>query len=179
MDSANEKETLRERLIVAGIEELATHGVGDFSLRRVASACGTSCAAPYRHFADKEALIHSILLYIDRQWELLRDSILQSWEGDPCRQLTEVSLAYVRFSYANPHYRRILLETGEAKHGFAPEVLEAYCRTRSAAAAHDLAYRLPALLYGTVAMLESGELANDDTGWSTIRTAVTELLERP
>ena len=178
MEEVYEKSSLRDRLIVAGIEELATHGVGDFSLRRVAAACGTSCAAPYRHFTDKDALIHSILLYINRQWELLRDSILAAWAGDDGRALTEVALAYVRFSYANPHYRRVLAETGEAAHGFAPELLAAYCATRSEEAARALTYRLPALLYGTVAMLESGELKNDEDGWRNIRAAVAELIAR-
>jgi len=174
-----EKDSLRDRLIVGGIEEIATHGVGGFSLRRVAAACGTSCAAPYRHFPDKESFIREILLYIDRQWGLLRDGILQHWEGDPLRGLTEVSLAYIRFSLANPHYRRILREAGVPRGDFAGETLRAYCETRSEIAAAALAYRLPALLYGTVTMLESGELANDERGWHEIREAVTELLTRP
>ena len=179
MEETTSKISLRDRLIVAGIEELATHGVGDFSLRRVAAACGTSCAAPYRHFADKEELIRSILLYINSQWELLRDSIMQSFVGDSTRQLTEISLAYIRFSYANPHYRRVLAETGEAGRGFAPDLLADYCARLDAAAGGALAYRLPALLYGTVAMLESGELKNNASTWESIRAAVCDLLARP
>ena len=36
--------TIRERLILAGIEEIRLHGLQDFSLRKAASACGVSCA---------------------------------------------------------------------------------------------------------------------------------------
>ena len=56
--------------------------------------------------------------------------------------------------------------------------LAAYCATRSEEAARALTYRLPALLYGTVAMLESGELKNDEDGWRNIRAAVAELIAR-
>ena len=55
--------SVREQLIVAGISELETHGVADFSLRRVASACNISCAAPYKHFKSKEALVEGIFDY--------------------------------------------------------------------------------------------------------------------
>ena len=46
--------SVRTRLIVAGINELEERGVKDFSLRRVALAAEVSCAAPYRHFKDKD-----------------------------------------------------------------------------------------------------------------------------
>lgn len=39
----------RETLILAGLEELNEYGVQHFSTRRVAKACGVSCAAPYKH----------------------------------------------------------------------------------------------------------------------------------
>ena len=43
---------LKEKLLTAGIDEILIHGMGDFSLRRVAAACGASCAAPYKHFKN-------------------------------------------------------------------------------------------------------------------------------
>jgi len=52
---AKERNTnLRQDLILAGIEEINTHGANDFSVRRVASACHVSTAAPYKHFKDKK-----------------------------------------------------------------------------------------------------------------------------
>ena len=48
-------ESIRERLIIAGIKEIELHGFNDFSLRRVAAACEVSCAAPYRHYKNKDA----------------------------------------------------------------------------------------------------------------------------
>ena len=53
MDEELGSASVREQLIKAGISELENHGISDFSLRRVASGCNISCAAPYKHFKDK------------------------------------------------------------------------------------------------------------------------------
>ena len=51
----------REALILAGLEELNEYGIQHFSTRRVAKACGMSCAAPYKHFKDSHEFIAEIL----------------------------------------------------------------------------------------------------------------------
>ena len=58
---------LKEKLLSAGIDEIAAHGVRDFSLRRVAAACGASCAAPYKHFKNKEEFLRATIEYIDEK----------------------------------------------------------------------------------------------------------------
>lgn len=65
---AHEEASMRERLILAGIQEIEARGIQNFSMRQVANACGVSCAAPYKHFQDKNDLILSIVLYIQQQW---------------------------------------------------------------------------------------------------------------
>ena len=101
-DDFSGTDTLRHRLLVAGTNEIGQYGIANFSLRRVAAACGTSCAAPYRHFKNKEAFILEILRYIEGQWELLCSQILSLYEGDIRKQLIEVCIAYIRFWVANP-----------------------------------------------------------------------------
>ena len=54
MEDIDSAVMLKEKLLTAGIDEILTHGMGDFSLRRVAASCGASCAAPYKHFKNKE-----------------------------------------------------------------------------------------------------------------------------
>ena len=61
MEEYYQPEALREALIIAGLKEIEIHGLTDFSLRRVAAACGVSCAAPYRHFKSKGELILAII----------------------------------------------------------------------------------------------------------------------
>ena len=81
--------SVREQLIVAGIAELEAHGIPDFSLRRVATACNLSCAAPYKHFKDKDALIDAIFAYIRQQLDFLLKQVADVFEAEPRRQLVE------------------------------------------------------------------------------------------
>ena len=87
---------LRENLLLAGISELEGHGLGGFSLRRVAAACGVSCAAPYKHFESKEAFIAAILSYIHEKWELLEGHICAVFPNADTARLVELCLADIR-----------------------------------------------------------------------------------
>jgi AcrR family transcriptional regulator len=51
---------LRNALIRAGMTLLTTEGAAALDLRKVARLAGVSHAAPYRHFADKNALLIAI-----------------------------------------------------------------------------------------------------------------------
>ena len=54
--SAFAKET-GELLLLAGIEEIEKNGIQNLSMRKLAARCGISCAAPYKHFKDKEQML--------------------------------------------------------------------------------------------------------------------------
>ena len=101
----------RERLILAGVEELNAYGVQHFSTRRVAKACGVSCAAPYKHFKDTHAFIAEILGYINRQYDAEQHVLLEKYEDASVReQLVQVSLHYIRFLTEHPAFRRIVMQ---------------------------------------------------------------------
>ena len=101
----------RERLILAGVEELNAYGVQHFSTRRVAKACGVSCAAPYKHFKDTHAFIAEILGYINRQYDAEQHVLLEKYEDASVReQLVQVSLHYIRFLAEHPAFRRIVMQ---------------------------------------------------------------------
>ncbi len=100
---------LRKRLILGGLAELAEHGIRDFSLRRVALSQDVSCAAPYRHFKDKEALILAIIEYVREGWELLsEEAVIAHGIGNP-RTVTELCSLAVRFWLGNGNFRSVLL----------------------------------------------------------------------
>jgi len=182
-------DTLRDRLLVAGTNELGLHGIADFSLRRVAAACQTSCAAPYKHFRNKEEFILEIIRYINRQWELLRDQILTLFEGDGRKQLIEVCIAYIRFWIANPNYRSALTasektidekQSGERAKNSADvgELLQSYY-TAAGMDSKEAARKLctvKAILYGMTAMLENGELPNDAGTFDMIRGVIEKEI---
>ena len=182
MDEEMTVEPLRDRLIVAGTEEISRHGIADFSLRRVAAACGTSCAAPYKHFKNKEAFISEIVRYINRQWELLRTQILSLFADDLRKGLTEVCIAYIRFWVANPNYRSVLVaakrEAGGRTDGEYADVsaefsklCSTYCQecNKSESETERISLMLQATLLGITAMLENGELENNDESFEKIR----------
>ena len=181
MAEKEEKQSLKERLICAGIDEIAAHGIADFSLRRVAYACQVSCAAPYRHFADREAFIRETVSYINRQWGLLRDNISHLYAKDAKRRLTELCVAYIRFLVANDNYRSVLVASGE--HWDEDERISLLLRECFLAGGVDeeeqrrRQYAIRAVLYGTVAMLASGELPNEEKTFDMIRLTLQRELD--
>ena len=167
MKIANSDEGIRERLIIAGIKEIELHGLTDFSLRRVASACEVSCAAPYRHYKNKDELVLAIIAYINSRWDMMSEQIEKTFEGDTARQLIEVCTANVRFLIANPNYLSIMLpvqsgmteeQQSERARIWAriKNLAEKYATERNATddGRAELAFLLQTLIYGTVMLLE-------------------------
>lgn len=176
-------------LIISGIDELEAHGLHDFSLRRVANRCGVSCAAPYRHFQNKDALILAIIAYVNKQWAMLGEQVIATYEGDVKRQIIEVCMANVKFWNANPSFRYIMLldksslediDINERNHvgGMLRDLVGGYCAERSLSQADEarLYFSTRALLYGSAQMLATGELENTPDGLSTVRACLENLF---
>ena len=98
----------REKLILQGMEEIREHGMQGFSLRRVASKCGVSCAAPYKHFADKQDLFVAMVDHIIEKWD---DRVKENFR---LRNTVEETIAayardYVAFLCEYPQFKSILM----------------------------------------------------------------------
>ena len=172
-------DTVRDRLIVAGADEISQYGMNNFSLRRVAAACNISCAAPYKHFKNKEEFILEIIRYINRQWQLLYEQIQSLFEDDPLRRITEVCIAYVRFWVANPNYRSILgMSEQEPTAVSVDGMIRKYCADKGAddEEAERTVWAIKALVYGMTAMVERGELGNSPKTYAYIRATVEKEL---
>ncbi|HNF36935.1 MAG TPA: TetR/AcrR family transcriptional regulator [Anaerolineales bacterium] len=89
---------LKNALIKAGVEILAKDGVSGLSLRKVALKAGVSHAAPYAHFADKQALIAAISTEGFRQLYERVSGVAEKYQSQPEKQLTEAAWAYVQFA---------------------------------------------------------------------------------
>jgi AcrR family transcriptional regulator len=98
---------LKNALIEAGIDILAKEGVGGLSLRRVARKAGVSHAAPYAHFADKQALIAAISTDGHEKIYEKIVRVLEQYPDDPLRQLVETAWAYAQFGFEEPDHFRI------------------------------------------------------------------------
>jgi AcrR family transcriptional regulator len=182
MNFHEESESLKDRLIIAGIEEIAEHGVANFSLRRVAASCNTSCAAPYKHFKNKDELILGIISYINSQWVLLKNHILEIFKADDKKALIEVCIAYIRFWMTNPNYRTVLSKSGGELLSVNAEIseqLKLFCKNRQMSddECTRLIYTVTALVYGTTSMLEHNELENNDATFALVRETLSSALD--
>jgi AcrR family transcriptional regulator len=102
---------LKNALIKAGTEILAKNGVGGLSLRQVAQKAGVSHAAPYAHFADKQALIAAISTEGFRQLYEQVVAVIGRYENDPARQLLETAWTYVQFAMNDPDQFKIMFSS--------------------------------------------------------------------
>ena len=96
---------LKNALIEAGADILSKDGVSALSLRKVAQKAGVSHAAPYAHFADKQALIAAISTEGYKQTATSRSRrSAEQYRADPLRRLVEASWAYVQFALDEPDH---------------------------------------------------------------------------
>ena len=92
---------LREALVRAARRILEKEGIARLSLRRVARAAGVSPAAPYHHFADKQALLDAIAaqgfaaLTAEMRARMAK-------KPDPAGRLDASGIGYVIFAVENP-----------------------------------------------------------------------------
>jgi AcrR family transcriptional regulator len=96
---------LRDSLIEAGIDIINQEGIKQLSLRKVASLCGVSQAAPYSHFQSKEGLLEAMRDYvIDQFMKVLENTVrLYQNQNDPIL-LIQIGKSYVLFFIKNPQY---------------------------------------------------------------------------
>ena len=102
---------LKNALVKAGIEILASEGPGALSLRRVAKQAGVSHAAPYAHFADKEALIAAISTDGFRQLFETLEPVVQEYRAEPARLLVETAWAYLQFVLDEPGRFKVMFSS--------------------------------------------------------------------
>lgn len=180
-----QKETardLRQDLIEAGIEEINKYGANDFSVRRVASACGVSTAAPYKHFKDKKEFIGAIIDFVNEQWAVEQERLLSQCADDPRSQVVTVSVGYIKFLMEKPYYRQtLMLKNAEFDNLYHRKRGEINSRTQQIMQRVKETYGLPdeqweykallvrSLLFGSVFMFDSGEFAYNEKALENLR----------
>ncbi len=100
---------LRNELIEVGIKMVQEVGADKLSMRKLASLCNVSEAAPYKHFASKEKLLNAMQEYVTEQ---LMNSLQKAVEGPdqskPTESILHMGKAYVLFFMKNPEYYAFL-----------------------------------------------------------------------
>lgn len=171
MTDTDRTKILKEKLLSAGIDEIAAHGAEDFSLRRVAAACGASCAAPYKHFKNKEEFIQATIQYIDEKWNRLSRQIVASFD-DPCERIPRLCAANVRFKLANPLYSM-------GGQSFTPSItdeIRALCKRDGRSDESMLLFSVSAMVSGTAWLISSGKLENSQDVMDLLMQKVSEEI---
>ena len=189
---SNKSTNLREALIQAGIHEINANGVSGFSIRRVADACGVSCAAPYRHFESKRDFIAAIIDYVNDIWAQEQEEILKSCGNSLREQTLTISVEYVRFLMEHPTYRNILMLHDEGfdnlyhkkrtKFGSLSQTLNAQLQEASGYPPEVWERKLMvarALIFGMVFLYDAGEFEYNETTLEYLRYTINREFDIP
>jgi AcrR family transcriptional regulator len=106
---------LRRALLAAAARLLRAAGPDALTLRAVARAAGVSQTAPYRHFADRRALVVALAeeSFAELERDLLRaaaapEAVIGAPQQTPRGGLQAIALQYVRFALAHPSEYRVM-----------------------------------------------------------------------
>jgi AcrR family transcriptional regulator len=103
---------LKEALIRAALELIASKGPAGFTFAEAARWAGVSPAAPYRHFRDRDALLSNVAL---RGFEQFGAALAQAWgdgRPDPFTAFDRLGKAYLEFARKHPAYYSAMFEAG-------------------------------------------------------------------
>jgi len=176
---------IKERLIIAGIQEIKNNGVRDFSLRRVSEECGVSCAAPYKHFKNKDDFILAIYNYINDMWYQIQIDVISKNPNDIKIQLIEISLAYIRFLVLNPNFYSLImlnednmsndLKLSKAQLSIkSRDIIDLYCKSVNMSHKDKVkkTFVVRSLIYGAALMFNNGEMIYSERSIEMVRETI-------
>ena len=114
---------LRRVLEQAALDLVVTKGVGGFTMAEASRRAGVSVAAPYKHYADRDALLSALVVRAyTEQREQYRAAMAEA--SDPGAQLAAFAAAYVQFAADQPALFELTFAAGLDKARF-PTLAEA------------------------------------------------------
>ncbi|MFI7446740.1 TetR/AcrR family transcriptional regulator [Nonomuraea sp. NPDC049714] len=157
---------LRKALEEAALALVAERGPHGFTLAEACRRAGVSVAAPYKHFADRDALLVSLAVKGYREQDRRFTEVCSASE-DPTEQLAALAAAYVRFAYEEQALFDIMFNAGldKTRHPELAEVVHALFDTLlpiarrvtgTEAAAFDLLICMASAAHGLAFFLQEG-----------------------
>ena len=181
----------KEKILKAAVEELQESGVSRFSIRRVALRCNTTCAAPYKHFENKDDLLLEAVKYINLKWLSIWENTVEAHKDESLReQIVAVCMAYITFLCTYPEYQTVIFMNDKF---FPPEVLvekvkvskqserliKEYCESVNMPA--DVYFRkklaIRSLINGSAILINSGEIPFNSHTISIIKSNIEREFE--
>src|SRR6516164_4128381 len=181
---------LPQALVRSALEILSEAGAAGLSLRAAARQANVSAMAPYRHFADKEALLAAVAEYGFRQLTA-RITAAVAGAADPRAGLAALGVAYVLFARDEPSLFKLMfgpaIETKSAHPGLDKAGWSCFNALRQAVEAagfvdgetalNDVSLACWSLVHGLSALIVDGRLAENGPGPpEAIATRLTRLL---
>jgi len=173
---------LRPALVRAAMELLEEGGETALSVRAAARRAGVSPAAPYRHYADREALLSAVASV--GYGELAERLAAAHPSPSTPEQLTNVAIAYVQFALERPALFRIMFgepcDHDNDDRVAATAAVSAYVRsiaqrTFPQADAEAMATAIWALVHGLAFLHLDGKL--DTTAPAVVGERVTAAIQ--
>ena len=116
---------LRKKLLETALEIISEHGLEKVSMRGLGQRIGVSRTAPYRHFADKSALLCAIAEQGHKKLTTVLKNANKQLKDDPLTRLTNTGIGYVEFAVANPVHYRIMFGNEILENKRTPELVKA------------------------------------------------------
>jgi AcrR family transcriptional regulator len=171
--------------LVRAALELLEEGATDLSLRAVARRAGVAASAPYRHYADRDALLSAVAAVGYN--ELAQDLATAHPSPTTPDDLAAVAVAYVRFALRRPALFRVMFgepcDRDSAQRVAATQAISAYVgaivsRVFPSADPEGMSTAIWALVHGLAFLFLDGKLEADngkDVG-PQVRAAVHAVI---
>jgi len=100
---------LRRVLVEAALQLAKEGGPQAVSVREAARRAGVSAGAPFRHFADRDALMTAVAEQAQRRFRReIEHALATTSAGDPLKRFRAFGLAYLRWAMRNPAHFEII-----------------------------------------------------------------------
>jgi AcrR family transcriptional regulator len=141
---------LRAAVLSAAWKMIEKEGVEGLSVREAARRAGVSHNAPYRHFADRQALLAAL---VAEGFEHLKKAM----DGRTGRELGE---SYVAFALSNPQRFRLMFSGGPAGAELKAHFASSFAHLGADAAAAGAAAW--SLVHGLASLILEGQLEESE-----------------
>lgn len=179
----------------AALALVAERGPHNFTIREAARRAGVSPGAPYKHFADKHALMAAVAVEgLELQRDMMEAEMARAGD-DVLERFRAKGIAFVKFAVAHPTHFRVMTTPEFADPSTSPELdravreadagiqsILAKAQKSGAIYATDpriISLAARALMYGLSRMFVDGMLTHegiDIEDAETIAVAVTEVF---
>ncbi len=184
---------LRAALLEAAARMIAEEGAECVTMRALSSRVGVSHTAPYRHFADKEALLVAVAAEGFARLKARLQAIELPEQDDDLARFQQMGVAYIAFAVDNPaHYRLMygkealrraehphLQAAADAAYDELVAIIERYQAIGAIKpeSSHALAYIAWSTVHGLASLLVDGQMRFPDDVEALARLTTTILLD--